>query len=175
MLRAFSPTTAAPTASRPWPAARRRGPRTLIDLLVDQIEFADVVVINKISDATETLRMEVRNVVAALNPDARQVETDFGRISSTKVLNTGLFDEAKAAAHPLWHKELYTPGPCSGDRGIWRLKFRLSRKASVRSRAVSGIPGRALGGRDSGQGAFLACHASSSRWPHVCCRSAKTL
>ncbi len=84
--------------------------RTLIDLLVDQIEFADVVVINKISNATEEIRAEVRKTVAALNPDARQVETDFGKVSLASILDTGLFDEAKAAAHPLWHKELYSPG-----------------------------------------------------------------
>ncbi|WP_160320257.1 GTP-binding protein, partial [Rhizobium ecuadorense] len=63
--------------------------RTLIDLLVDQIEFADIVVINKISDATEDIRAEVRKIVAALNPDARQVETDFGEVSLATVLNTG--------------------------------------------------------------------------------------
>jgi G3E family GTPase len=104
--------------------------RTLIDLLVDQIEFADVVVINKISDADETLRMEVRNVVAALNPDARQVEADFGRISLEKVLNTRLFDEAKAAAHPLWHKELYTPGahvPETEEYGVSSFVYRARR------------------------------------------------
>lgn len=84
--------------------------RTLIDLLVDQVEFADVVVINKISDVTEEVRAQVRNTVAALNPDARQVEVDFGEVALGTILNTGLFDEEKAAAHPLWHKELYSPG-----------------------------------------------------------------
>ena len=47
--------------------------RTLVDLLVEQIEFADVVVINKVSEATEATRAEVRKVVAALNPRARQI------------------------------------------------------------------------------------------------------
>ncbi|MGO7830394.1 GTP-binding protein, partial [Rhizobium johnstonii] len=69
--------------------------RTLIELLVDQIEFADIVVINKISDASEEVRAEVRKTVAALNPDDRQVETDFGKVSLETVLDTGLFDEAK--------------------------------------------------------------------------------
>jgi len=84
--------------------------RTLIDLLVEQIEFADVVVINKVSEATESMRAEVRRVVAALNPDARQIETDFGKVPLEMILNTGLFEVAKAATHPLWHKELYNPG-----------------------------------------------------------------
>ncbi len=83
--------------------------RTIVDLLVEQIEFADVVVINKVSEATEATRAEVRKVVAALNPRARQIETDFGDVPLRTILNTGLFDEAKAAAHPLWNKELYSP------------------------------------------------------------------
>ncbi|OAV48886.1 4-hydroxytetrahydrobiopterin dehydratase [Rhizobium sp. WYCCWR10014] len=104
--------------------------RTLIDLLVDQIEFADIVVINKISDATEEIRAEVRKTVAALNPDARQVETDFGKVSLATILSTGLFDEAKAAAHPLWHKELYNPGdhvPETEEYGVSSFVYRTRR------------------------------------------------
>jgi len=104
--------------------------RTLIDLLVDQIEFADIVVINKISDASEEMRAEVRMVVAALNPDARQVEADFGEVSLATILNTGLFDEAKAAAHPLWHKELYSPGdhvPETEEYGVSSFVYRTRR------------------------------------------------
>ena len=104
--------------------------RTLIDLLVDQIEFADVVVINKISDATEEILAEVRKTVAALNPDARQVETDFGKVALASILDTGLFDEAKAAAHPLWHKELYSPGdhvPETEEYGVTSFVYRTRR------------------------------------------------
>lgn len=81
--------------------------RMLVDLLVEQIEFADVVVLNKIADASAEQRDLVRKIVRALNPDARQVETDFGRAPLDAILDTGLFDHDKAQAHPLWHKELY--------------------------------------------------------------------
>ncbi|HEY4202520.1 MAG TPA: GTP-binding protein [Devosiaceae bacterium] len=83
--------------------------RSLIDLLVEQIEFADVVVINKISAVSPTTLMEVRRIVAGLNPDARVIATDYGQVELGAVLDTGLFDEARAATHPLWHKELYSP------------------------------------------------------------------
>ncbi|CDP52463.1 Putative metal chaperone, involved in Zn homeostas is, GTPase of COG0523 family [Devosia sp. DBB001] len=83
--------------------------RTIIDLLVEQIEFADVVVINKISSVATSRVAEVRRIVKALNPDARVVETDFGNVPLRQVLDTGLFSEAKAATHPLWHKELFNP------------------------------------------------------------------
>jgi len=81
--------------------------RTLVDLLVDQIEFADVIVVNKIGDVTAEQRDLVSKVVRSLNPDARIVETDFGKAPLEAVLDTGLFDYEKAQGHPLWAKELY--------------------------------------------------------------------
>ena len=81
--------------------------RTLVDLLVEQIEFADVVVLNKISMATPEQRDAARKIVVGLNPDAAIVEADFGRIDLKAVLGTGRFDFAKAETHPLWFKELY--------------------------------------------------------------------
>jgi G3E family GTPase len=81
--------------------------RTLVDLLVEQIEFADVVILNKISLATPEERDAARKIIVALNPDARLVEADFGRVDPGEVLGTGRFDFAKAETHPLWFKELH--------------------------------------------------------------------
>jgi G3E family GTPase len=81
--------------------------RTLVDLLVDQIEFADLIVLNKISDAGAEKLDAARKIVAALNPDARIVETDFGQVSQDQIFDTGLFDFETAHQHPLWAKELY--------------------------------------------------------------------
>ena len=80
--------------------------RALVDLLVEQIEFADVVVMNKISDATPEGLDLARKIVRSLNPDAELIETDFGQVPLDKVLNTGRFDFDKAQEHPLWFKEL---------------------------------------------------------------------
>jgi G3E family GTPase len=80
--------------------------RTLVDLIVEQIEFADVVVLNKIASATPDDLMAARRIVRALNPDADLVEVDFGKVPLDKVLGTGRFDFARAAEHPLWFKEL---------------------------------------------------------------------
>ncbi|MEI5679004.1 MULTISPECIES: GTP-binding protein [unclassified Mesorhizobium] len=104
--------------------------RTLVDLLVEQIEFADVVVINKISEVTADARATVRRIVAALNPDARVIETDFGYLPLGAILDTGLFSEAKAARHPLWHKELYGWGdhvPETEEYGIASFVYRARR------------------------------------------------
>ncbi|MGI2033120.1 zinc metallochaperone GTPase ZigA [Rhizobium panacihumi] len=81
--------------------------RTLVDLLVEQIEFADVVVLNKISQATPGERDAARKIIVALNPDAHLIETDFGRVDLHDILGTGRFDFAKAETHPLWFKELH--------------------------------------------------------------------
>nr|WP_298103497.1 zinc metallochaperone GTPase ZigA [uncultured Shinella sp.] len=81
--------------------------RTLVELLVEQIEFADVVVLNKTGAASPADRIAARQIVGGLNAAARIIETDFGRVELTDILGTGLFDFAKASEHPLWFKELY--------------------------------------------------------------------
>ncbi|MFK0686529.1 zinc metallochaperone GTPase ZigA [Ochrobactrum sp. BD67] len=81
--------------------------RTLVDLLVEQIEFADVVVLNKISTASRDERDLARKVIRSLNPDARIEEADFGDVPLDAILDTKLFDFNKAHEHPLWYKELH--------------------------------------------------------------------
>jgi len=81
--------------------------RTLVDLLVDQIEFADVVVLNKIADATEAQLQAARQIIRSLNPDADLIEANFADVPFDRVLDTGRFDFEKAEQHPIWAKELY--------------------------------------------------------------------
>lgn len=81
--------------------------RTIVDLLVEQIEFADVVVLNKMAAATAEQRDAARTIIAGLNPDAKLIETDFGRVALADVLGTGRFDIDRAETHPLWYKELH--------------------------------------------------------------------
>lgn len=81
--------------------------RRIVDLLVEQIEFADVVVINKVSEVSDEMRASVRAIIAALNADAKVVEADYGDVALSAILDTGLFSDVRAATHPLWHKELH--------------------------------------------------------------------
>jgi len=81
--------------------------RTLVDLLVEQIEFADVVVLNKVSTSNAEERDLARKVIKSLNPDARIEEVDFGQVSLGSILDTRLFDFNRAHEHPLWYKELH--------------------------------------------------------------------
>lgn len=81
--------------------------RTLVDLLVEQIEFADVVILNKISAASPAERDAARKIIVSLNPSAKLIEADWGKVDLKEVLGTGRFDFAKAETNPLWFKELH--------------------------------------------------------------------
>jgi G3E family GTPase len=81
--------------------------RTLVTLLTDQIEFADVIVLNKTTDAGPARVDAARKIIRALNPDARLIETDRSRVDPGAIFDTGLFDFDRAHEHPYWAKELY--------------------------------------------------------------------
>jgi G3E family GTPase len=80
---------------------------TLVNLLTDQIEFADVVILNKTRDAGPERTDAARKIIKALNPDARLIETDHSIVDPKAIFDTGLCDFDRAAEHPLWAKELY--------------------------------------------------------------------
>lgn len=104
--------------------------RSLVDLLVEQIEFADVIIVNKISAVSSAARRTIRSIVAALNPDARVIEADYGQVPLDGILDTGLFSEARSARHPLWHKELFGWGdhvPETEEYGISSFVYRARR------------------------------------------------
>jgi G3E family GTPase len=81
--------------------------RTLVHLLVEQIEFADVVVLNKVVDATSHQIEAALQIIRSLNADAKIIETSHSDVPANAILNTGLFDFEKAQEHPMWAKELY--------------------------------------------------------------------
>jgi len=81
--------------------------RTLVDLLVSQIEFADIIVLNKIDRATSGELEAARKIIRSLNPYADIIETTMSRVSLARVLDTGRFGREKAQRHPLWYKELH--------------------------------------------------------------------
>ncbi len=80
--------------------------REVIDLLIDQIEFANVILLNKIDLISPEDKLELLAVLQKLNPDARIAETSFSEISLNEVLNTQLFDFEKASQGAGWIKEL---------------------------------------------------------------------
>lgn len=81
--------------------------RTLAELLVDQIEFADVIVLNKVTAAGPERSAQACLVIRSLNPTARLLTTDFGAVDLCSVLRTGLFDFEQARRNALWFRELH--------------------------------------------------------------------
>jgi len=94
--------------------------RNVADLLMDQVEFANVLVLNKMDrlKAGEAERLE--KFLKRVNPEAKILRTEKGRVAAREILNTGLYDEEKASVMPGWLKELqggHTPEGCAG-RGV---------------------------------------------------------
>jgi G3E family GTPase len=87
-------------------AAAPEDDRALSNLLIDQVEFADVLVINKTDLAGEHQTERVEAALRMLNPTATLVRTTFGRIDPRQVLGTGRFDIDAAAQLPGWVREL---------------------------------------------------------------------
>lgn len=81
-------------------------PRRLATLLAEQIEFANVVVINKTDLIDAPQREQVHAVVKALNPRARVVESVRGQVPPGHILGTGLFNFEAAADMPGWAQAL---------------------------------------------------------------------
>jgi G3E family GTPase len=80
--------------------------RSVSDLLVDQVEFADVLVVSKADLCTPDELDRVVGLARRLNPRARIEIADHGRVPLGSVLDTGLFDEDEAATAPGWVREL---------------------------------------------------------------------
>lgn len=80
--------------------------RTVVDLLVDQIEFCDVIVVNK-ADLVPAADLErLASILRTLNPRAKIETARFGKLPLDRVLDTGLFDFEAASEAPGWLREM---------------------------------------------------------------------
>ena len=80
--------------------------RSVTDLLIDQIEFANIILISKTDLISKSELKKLLSVLNTLNRDAKILPIKNGEIKSNQILNTGLFDFDKAAQSPGWMKEL---------------------------------------------------------------------
>ena len=101
--------------------------RTVTDLLIDQVEFADVIVLNKLDLVTEDHAREVEAILRALNPGAEIHQATRGQVPLERVLDTGLFDYDEAESSAGWIRELdgdHTPE--TEEYGISSFTYRTS-------------------------------------------------
>jgi len=102
--------------------------RTIIDLLIDQIEFADVILLNKIDAVDAAARARILSGIKALNSRAELLETDFGQVDPRMILNTGKFDINSAEQAPDWLKLIHEePVPETEEYGIDNFVYRARR------------------------------------------------
>ncbi len=87
-------------------AAGPEDERGLVNLLAEQVEFANVIVLNKTDRVDANGLHQVKQVVKALNRDAQLLEAERSQISLDRVLGTGHFDFVRAQLAPGWMKEL---------------------------------------------------------------------
>ncbi|MEO0500022.1 MAG: GTP-binding protein, partial [Pseudomonadota bacterium] len=76
--------------------------RNVVDLLTDQVEFANVILLNKCDQIDEEGKRTLLGILRNLNPKARIVETVRGQIELSQVMGTGLFSLDEAGAQPGW-------------------------------------------------------------------------
>jgi G3E family GTPase len=80
--------------------------RTVVDLIIEQIEFCDVLIINKIDLITKQDLQRLISILKTLNPRAKIISSEFSKVNLDAVLGTGLFNFEQAAQAPGWLQEL---------------------------------------------------------------------
>ncbi len=80
--------------------------RTIVNLLTDQIEFANVIILNKTDLVNPQQLRLLEGILMKLNPDARIIKTQMGKIEPKDILDTNLFDYEQASQSAGWIKEL---------------------------------------------------------------------
>jgi G3E family GTPase len=102
--------------------------RTIVNLLTEQVEFANVIALNKIDLITEEELGVLHAVIKKLNPSARIINCRFGKVSPKDILHTGLFNYEEAESMAIWEEELKTTHtPETEEYGISSFVFRSRR------------------------------------------------
>ncbi len=91
-------------------AATEDDPRTVADLLTEQVEFANVIVLNKTDLVDEDTLATIEGFVEQLNPYALKLRSSFGQIESSKIMGTGRFDFEIAKQSKGWQLTLRGDG-----------------------------------------------------------------
>jgi len=107
--------------------------RTIVNLLTDQIEFANVIVLNKIDLVSKDHLGILKAAIQKLNPSTKIIETSYSKIQPNEILNTGLFNFEEAEQSAGWIEELnkseHTPE--TEEYGISSFVFRSQKPFSA--------------------------------------------
>ena len=99
--------------------------RTIVNLLTDQVEFANVILLNKTDLVSESELRNLYDIIHKLNPEARIIPSNHSKVNLNEVINTGMFDFEKAESSAGWIKELENEHiPETEEYGIGSFVFR---------------------------------------------------
>ncbi|MBA2613068.1 MAG: GTP-binding protein [Bacteroidetes bacterium] len=99
--------------------------RAIVNLITDQIEFANIIILNKTDLVSSKNVSELKAMLRKLNADAKIIDSQFGKVDLTEILNTHLFDFDKAQQSAGWIKELNNEHkPETEEYGISSFVFR---------------------------------------------------
>ena len=127
-------------------AVSEQDQRTIVDLLIDQIEFANVIVINKIDLISSQEVAQLEGILHHLNPDAKILTSQHGQLPLKEILNTKSFNLQKAARSAGWIKELMgVHTPETEEYGISSFVYR-ARKPFHPGRLHSFLESKAMHG-----------------------------
>ena len=99
--------------------------RTIVNLLTDQLEFANVILLNKVDLVSTTELKLLSEIIHKLNPEAKLIKTNHSKVDLGEVMNTNMFDFEKAEASAGWIKELENEHiPETEEYGIGSFVFR---------------------------------------------------
>ena len=102
--------------------------RSIVNLLTDQIEFANVILLNKCDLISKEQAKELEAIIRKLNPRARVIQTTESKLELGHILNTGLYNEAFEASSSAWIEELENKHvPETEEYGISSFVFREKR------------------------------------------------
>ena len=137
--------------------------RRLVDLLIAQVEFANVLVVNKI-DRVDSSQVEcLEGILRKLNPEARIVRSLFGSVPTTDIVGTGLFDFEKALQSPGWLKEMRGNHKSEADEyGLSSFVYRAPRPFSPER--LTSLLSRPFPGVIRSKGVFWIASHSERSW-----------
>ncbi len=89
--------------------AEKHDEEDIANLVIQQIEFCNIVILNKISEVTAEERGRIRAIIKTINPGARIIECDYADVDIESIINTHLFDFTEVATSAAWVKEIEKP------------------------------------------------------------------
>lgn len=105
------------------------------NLIVEQIEFCNIVLLNKCSEVTPQELQEIRDVVRALQPGAEIIDTDYARVDINRIIDTHLFHFDTVATSAGWVRELERPVTPAQEAAALRINGATQAKRA----AIAGI------------------------------------